>query len=174
MRRIGLILTAVAAWVSLACATRRYTPVEVSANDFDLSPLIGRWQGEYHSDETGRSGEITFTLQPGEVSAYGDVLMIPKTPTRSAVPMNNQTVGVPALGTVRELLTIHFVRKEGNQVVGMLDPYQDPQCFCSVLTTFEGVFTDGQTIEGTFHTNGRDQIALSAQGVWKVRRVKRL
>jgi hypothetical protein len=174
MRGITLFLAVAAASSALACATRRYSPVEVSAVDFDVSPLFGRWEGEYHSEETGRSGAITFTLQPGEASAYGDVMMIPRTPTRSIVPMNNQTVGVPALGTVRELLTIHFVRKEGNQVVGMLDPYQDPQCFCSVITTFEGVFRDGQTIEGTFHTKARDQIALTAQGVWKVTRVKGL
>ena len=110
MRGITLFLAVAAASSALACATRRYSPVEVSAVDFDVSPLFGRWEGEYHSEETGRSGAITFTLQPGEASAYGDVMMIPRTPTRSIVPMNNQTVGVPALGTVRELLTIHFSR----------------------------------------------------------------
>ena len=173
MKRISFLIAA-AAFTSLACATRRYSPVEVTATDFDVSPLVGRWEGEYHSEETGRSGDITFTLQPGEASAYGDVMMIPKTPTRSTVPLNNQTVGIPALGSVRELLTIHFVRKEGNQVMGMLDPYQDPQCFCAVITTFEGTFKDGRTIEGTFHTIGRDQLWPNAQGAWKVTRAKRL
>jgi hypothetical protein len=146
--------------------------VEISADDFDVSPLVGRWAGEYHSEETGRSGNITFTLQPGESSAFGDVMMIPKTPTRSDVPLPNQTVGYPALGTVREILTIHFVRKEGNLVVCMLDPYQDPECYCRVITTFRGVFKNGRTIEGTFSSQGSDQIGMRAQGSWKVTRVK--
>src|ERR1051325_1718557 len=157
-----------------SCATRRYTPVEVTAADFDVSALVGRWAGEYHSDETGRSGNITFSLQPGEASAFGDVMMIPKTPTRSTVPLQNQTVGYPALGTVRELLTIHFVRKEGNLVVGMLDPYQDPECYCRVITTFRGVLKDGRTIEGTVSTQGSDQIGMRSQGSWRVTRVKTL
>jgi len=169
----GFLATAVF-FTTVSCATRRYSPVEVSAADFDVSALVGRWQGEYHSEETGRNGDITFTLQPGEASAYGDVMMIPRTPTRSTVPVHNEIVGVPALGSVRELLTIHFVRKEGNVVVGMLDPYEDPECRCRVVTTFQGEFKDDGTIEGTFRTQGSDQIAMRAQGYWKVSRVKRL
>lgn len=174
MRVLKAFIAAAIVATSLSCAGRRYSPVEVTADDFDVGPLVGRWAGEYHSEETGRSGNITFTLQPGEASAFGDVLMIPKTPTRSTMPLQNQTVGYPALGTVRELLTIHFVRKEGNLVVGMLDPYQDPECFCRVITTFRGVFKDGRTIEGTFSTQGSDQISMRAQGSWKVTRVKTL
>ncbi|HJP84670.1 MAG TPA: hypothetical protein VJ852_01660 [Gemmatimonadaceae bacterium] len=168
------VLATAVALTALSCATRRYATVEVSAADFDVSSLVGRWAGEYHSEETGRSGDITFTLQPGEASAYGDVTMIPKTPTRSTVPLHNEIVGMPALGSVRELLTIHFVRKEGNTVVGMLDPYQDPECRCRVVTTFRGEFKNGGTIEGTFSTHGSDQIVMHSQGYWKVNRVKRL
>lgn len=172
MRALRTLVAGVLIVSSLSCGTRRYSPVEISADDFDVSPLVGRWAGEYHSEETGRSGNITFTLQPGESSAFGDVMMIPKTPTRSDVPLPNQTVGYPALGTVREILTIHFVRKEGNLVVCMLDPYQDPECYCRVITTFRGVFKNGRTIEGTFSSQGSDQIGMRAQGSWKVTRVK--
>ncbi len=174
MRVLKGFTAAVVVLTSLSCSARRYSPVEVSATDFDVSALVGRWAGEYHSDETGRSGNITFTLQPGEASAFGDVMMIPKTPARSTVPLQNQVVGYPALGSVRELLTIHFVRKDGNLVVGMLDPYQDPECYCRVITTFRGVFKDGRTIEGTFSTQGSDQISMRAQGYWRVSRVKTL
>lgn len=172
MKRITQFLTVAAAFASLACGPRRYAPVEVTADDFDLAPLTGRWAGEYSSEDTGRNGNITFTLQPGEASAYGDVMMIPKKPTRSLVPLDRQYVGVPALGTVREILTIHFVRKEGNQVIGMLDPYQDPECYCRVLTTFKGAFKDSGTIEGTFSTQATDAITMHAEGQWKVKRVK--
>jgi len=174
MRVLTTLVVGASILTSLSCSRRRYTPVEVSADDFDVSALVGRWAGEYHSDETGRSGNITFSLQPGEASAYGDVMMIPKTPTRSTVPLQNQIVGYPALGSVRELLTIHFVRKEGNTVIGMLDPYQDPDCYCRVVTTFRGVFKDSGTLEGTFSTQGSDQISMRAQGHWKVTRVKTL
>lgn len=174
MKTITLFLAAALGFVSLGCASRRYSPVEISANDFDVSALVGRWSGEYSSEDTGRSGTITFTLQPGEASAYGDVMMIPKTPTRSTVPLDRQVVGVQALGTVREILTIHFVRKEGNEVVGMLDPYQDPQCLCRVTTTFRGVFKDAGTIEGTFITRANDVVTMQAEGRWKVERVKAL
>ncbi len=174
MQRLTRLMAAAVVLITLSCATRRYSPVEVYANDFDVSALVGRWQGEYHSEETGRSGDITFSLQPGEASAYGDVMMIPRSPTRSTVPLQDHVVGIPALGTVRQLLTIHFVRKEDNTVLGMLDPYQDPECYCRVVTTFRGEFKDGHTIEGTFSTQGADQIAMRAQGSWKVTRVKRL
>lgn len=96
MRALKGFTAAVIVATSLSCSARRYSPVEVSAADFDVSALVGRWAGEYHSDETGRSGNITFTLQPGEASAFGDVMMIPKTATRSAVPLQNQVVGYPA------------------------------------------------------------------------------
>lgn len=168
------IAAAVALSTTLSCGHRRYSPVEVSADDFDVSPLVGRWAGEYHSEENGRSGDITFTLQPGEASAFGDVMMIPKSPARSIAPLQDHVVGIPALGTVRELLTIHFVRKEGNIVLGMLDPYNDPECYCRVITTFRGEFRDGGTIEGSFSIQGADQIAMHAQGSWRVTRVKKL
>ena len=174
MKKVTQFLTVATALVSLSCGARRYSPVEVSANDFDISPLVGRWAGEYSSEDTGRNGSITFTLQPGEASAYGDVMMVPKTPTRSTVPLDTHIVGVEARGTVREILTIHFVRKEGNEVVGMLDPYQDPQCYCRVTTTFRGAFTDSKTIEGTFITRANDAITMHAEGRWKVQRVKTL
>lgn len=172
MKRITQFLTVAAAFAFLACGPRRYAPIEVTADDSDLAPLTGGWAGEYRSEDTGRSGSITFTLQPGEASASGDVLMVPKKPTPTLVPLDKQVVGVPALGTVREVLTIHFVRKEGDQVIGMLDPYQDPECYCRVLTTFKGVFKDSGTIEGTFSTQATDAITMHAGGQWKVKRVK--
>lgn len=174
MRRLALFLAVAAVATTLSCATRRYAPIEISASDFDLLPLVGRWSGDYDSPQTGRTGRITFSLQPGEMSAYGDIVMIPRTPTRSAVPLNRQLVGADGSGTGREVLTIHFVRKEGNQVVGMLDPYVDPDCRCRVTTAFQGTFRDARTIEGTFTTLTRDANGIRSVGSWKVTRMKRL
>ena len=174
MKEVGLFALALTTAVSLSCGPRRYEPIEVSASDFDLMPLVGRWSGNYASNTTGRSGSITFTLQAGEASAYGDIVMIPRGPARSAVPLDQHLVGADASGTVREILTIHFVRKEGNKVIGVLDPYRDPDCGCKVITTFEGEFHGRGAIEGTFTTKSPEVEQPRAAGEWKVTRVKRL
>ena len=36
--------------------------------------MTGRWEGDYSSAATGRSGSIVFEFKPGDL-AYGDVLM---------------------------------------------------------------------------------------------------
>jgi hypothetical protein len=74
----------------------------------------------------------------------------------------------------KQLLTIHFVRKEGNRVVGLLDPYTDPACACRVTTTFQGAFLDGRTIEGTYNTISSELAHTPTRGQWKVTRAKRL
>ena len=175
MRKRLLALVMVSAVASLtACGPRRYAPIEVSANDFDLMPLVGRWSGDYQSTDTGRRGSIVFSLQAGDAAASGDIVMIPRQPTRSTDPLEQRFVGASAVGTVREVLTIHFVRKEGEKVIGMLDTYRDPDCACRVMTVFEGRFVDARNIEGTFRTLGADMGDLRATGTWKVVRVKRL
>ena len=83
--------------------------------------------------------------------------------------MVNGRLGVPG-----RLLTIHFVRKEGNRVIGLLDPYTDPDCACRVTTTFEGAFIDGRTIEGTYSTSGSELAHIPTGGQWKVTRAKHL
>jgi hypothetical protein len=85
-------------------------------------------------------------------------------------PMVNGRLTVPA----RQVLTIHFVRKEGKSVIGMLDPYTDPECACRVTTTFQGVFLDSRTIEGTYNTLSSELAHHPSGGQWKVTRAKRL
>ena len=65
-----------------------------------------------------------------------------------------------------ELLSIRFVRAEGETVTGTLDPYWDPDCSCEVTTTFIGAIF-GDRIAGTFtsmRTAGR------VSGTWKATR----
>jgi hypothetical protein len=167
----AISITALCLAVSIGCA--RKTPgIEVTATDFDVNPLVGQWRGTYSSSATGRNGTIAFTLQAGESSASGNVVMIPRadsllTPEEREM-VNN--VSRPA----RTVLSIHFLRKQGGSVHGTLDPYRDPDCQCTVNTTFDGSFRDKSTIEGTYSTVPSVAGGSVSGGTWKVTRVKRL
>jgi hypothetical protein len=174
MKGTTLIIAAVGAIMLVPGCALRAPRTEISTNDFDLSPLIGQWSGEYSSEATGRTGDISFALRAGEAAASGRIEMVAREPEQVVVPaerpMVNGSLGVSA----SRLLTIHFVRKEGNRVIGLLDPYTDPDCACRVTTTFEGAFIDGRTIEGTYSTIGSELAHIPAGGQWKVTRAKRL
>jgi hypothetical protein len=164
-------ITAACLAAALACRTR--TPgIELTSSDFDLNPLVGVWRGDYSSAETGRSGTIAFTLRAGESSAAGNVVMIPRADSLLTPAERELVTNVAAPG--REVLKIHFIRKEGGNLNGTLDPYKDPDCACTVTTTFQGTFRDARTIEGTFTTVPSQPGRGVTGGKWKVTRVKRL
>jgi hypothetical protein len=160
-----LVLGVVAS--TTACASKS-PGISISSNDFDLNPLLGEWHGAYKGGETGRSGTIAFTLRAGEANASGNVVMIPRSAGSDAGVVD------PSHAAGRQVLTIHFVRKEGGNVVGTLDPYGDPECACQVNTTFQGTFTDARTIEGTYTTVPSKAGTAVTTGVWKVTRLRRL
>ncbi len=151
---------------TLACASKP-PEIAVTSSDFDLNPLLGEWHGEYKGSETGRSGTIAFTLRAGEANASGNVVMIPNAAANPPTVSSGQAA-------LRQVLTIHFVRKEGGSVTGTLDPYGDPECGCQVNTTFQGTFTDARTIEGTYTTVPSKPGTGVTTGRWKVTRLRRL
>ena len=162
MRRFSLIIVLGVLAVTTACSSKS-PGIAVTSNDFDLNPLLGEWHGAYKGSETGRSGTIAFTLRAGEANASGNVVMIP-----------NANPNASGQAVMREVLTIHFVRKEGGNVTGTLDPYSDPECGCPVNTTFQGTFTDARTIEGTYTTVPSRPGTGVTTGTWKVTRLRRL
>jgi hypothetical protein len=151
---------------TLACASKS-PGIAVTSSDFDLNPLLGEWHGQYKGSETRRSGTIAFTLRAGEANASGNVVMIPQS-------TGNDGAAVDPAQTARQVLTIHFVRKEGGSVTGTLDPYSDPECGCQVSTTFQGTFTDARTIEGSYTTVPSRPGTGVTNGTWKVTRLRRL
>ncbi|HST08306.1 MAG TPA: hypothetical protein VLJ83_09040 [Gemmatimonadaceae bacterium] len=156
---------------AIACA--RQTPgIEVSSTDFDINPLVGQWRGTYNSNVTGRSGTIAFTLLAGESSASGNVVMIPRADSL-LTPEERETLNNVSTPT-RQVISIHFVRKQGGSVHGTLDPYRDPDCGCTVTTTFDGAFTAGPAIEGVYATVPSAAGGTVSGGTWKVTRVKKL
>jgi len=169
MQRAALIIAGLAASV-LACATK--TPgIQLTSSDFDLQPLVGVWRGDYSNPQNGRRGTIAFTLRAGESAASGNVLMIPK-PDSLLTPEERELVSdVPSTG--RQVIPIHFIRKEGGSLNGTLDPYRLPDCDCMVTTTFQGSFVDANTIQGTF-TTVPSRAGTITSGTWNVKRVKRL
>ena len=76
-----------------------------------------------------------------------------------------QTPPAPA---APEILTINFVRVQGDRVSGTLAPYADPETGMKLFTTFDGRIAS-DTIAGTFTT--RPGPAPTTQsGRWSVTR----
>jgi hypothetical protein len=171
MKRLTFVVAVVgSALASAACASRQ-PEIELTSSDFDLNPLVGEWRGNYSSTETGRNGTIAFTLRAAESAASGNVVMLPR--ADSSFQANHAPVD-PSIPNTREVLTIHFVRKEGSNVVGTLDPYLDPECACKVVTTFQGAFTGPATIEGIYTTVPAKSGSKATSGKWKVARTRKL
>lgn len=164
LKSVAVIALAAAA----ACSWRR-TPVPVIAESGSTEALVGEWSGQYSSADTGRSGSIMFQLASAKDTAYGDVVMVP----RAHVPVagkENMPMAVPVAQNSGQPLTIRFVRMNAGLVSGTLAPYNDPDCGCRVITTFQGRFTDANTIEGTYDTRGTGFGHQPAEGQWKVTR----
>jgi hypothetical protein len=155
------------------CASRPLSIPVIAGPQADLSALVGEWDGEYNSPETGRSGTITFTLQSGKDTAFGNVVMVPRRknePVTSGAVVDGPLVRTAAVTAPTEILTIRFVRLENERVIGTLDPYHDPDCGCQLTTTFRGVFVDASTISGTFNSVGSSIGHFPSSGAWKVTR----
>lgn len=131
--------------------------VPVGGAASDIAALNGRWEGEYSSPDTGRTGSIVFEFK-GATGA-GDVLMMPK---KSA----------DAAGSMPQVLTIRFVSAEGGDLSGQLAPYVDPDCSCEVTTTFKGR-REKDIVRGTFTTARTAEPDKKANGTWSVKRSNR-
>ena len=163
LRRLGSILSL--AVLAIGCATTS-APVPVEGTASNVAALAGHWEGEYESEATGRTGTIVFDLTAGEDHARGDVVMIPRGSTNAYRPAPRPTGEGAGSAATAELLSIRFVRAEGETVTGTLEPYWDPDCNCEVTTTFVGAIY-GDRIAGTFtsmRTAGR------VSGTWKASR----
>jgi hypothetical protein len=153
-----------AAAATLACAsTPEIVPLVGSAGD--VSSLVGEWSGEYEGGSSGRSGNIVFVLRSAADTAHGDVMMIPRA---SGEQMSAEGRRAPLSLRSGQVLRIAFVRVANGAVSGTLDPYTDPDCKCTVQTTFTGTLR-GNTIEGTFVTRG-SQLPSEQTGRWRVTR----
>ena len=171
MRRATLLIAAGLIDFTIGCAGKQ-PGTAVSASDFDLKPLVGIWRGTYSNPQTGRNGTIGFSLRAGESFASGSVVMIPKADSL-LTPEERELLGEEA-PSGRTVLSIKFIRKEGGNLSGTLNPYRSPDCDCTVNTTFVGTFKDANTLEGTFATVPSKAGAAVTGGTWRAIRVKKL
>jgi len=141
------------------------TPISLQGEPSSIAALRGDWNGEYWSTASERRGSLSFSISSSADSAFGDVIMF--------TPLGQQVRPVDAGDQHRmhsgstQALRIDFVRVGGRMVSGILEPYIAPDCTCEVSTTFTGNVL-GDTIRGTFVTNGR--LGGNRDGNWLMTR----
>lgn len=166
--RHRIAVLAVLATQLIAC---RYAaaPVTLQASPSDIEALAGRWEGTFSSVQSGRTGNIVFTVTAGKDTAYGDVLMIPE-PNEWSTPITAADVATgehARHSSSSELLRISFVRVRAGFVEGALEQYTAPDCRCTVSTTFRGTL-QANSISGDYVTIGA--YGLRQTGEWRVTR----
>ena len=159
-------LALLAASLTAAACTPVVLKTPVSGAPTAVSRLVGEWQGDYSSVESGRRGLIAFRLRAGADTAVGDVIMQsrgndPSAPDPSAVSWDARTT--------HQQLGIRFVFVSENEISGVLNAYRDPDCGCTLTTTFRGTIK-GDVIEGTFHSEGSGISHIPQDGRWRVKR----
>ena len=122
-------------------------PVPMIGAAPDVAALAGTWTGQYWSPTTGRQGSISFMLAADADTAVGEVLMLPSKLPHATAASNHGGSPAPAPKT----LSIAFVRTVHDSVFGYLDPYDDPECACVLITRFAGRLR-GNAIEGRYVT----------------------
>ena len=158
--------TVIAAAVLVGGCHYRPTPVPLAGDRASISALAGTWTGTYRGTESGRTGNITFTIQVTGDSAFGDVLMESPPGVPVVQPADDpRTHRGHARGP--RMLAVRFIDIIGGEVEGQLEPYIAPDCDCTVNTTFRG-YVRGDTVRGTFLTRG--QLIAAQTGVWAVAR----
>lgn len=149
--------------LAIACAPIvSRTPVTGTS----VARLVGQWQGTYESQETGRSGVISFALRAASDTAQGDILITAR--NAPAADVDNAAHHQHATATPPPV-TIRFVVVRGDEVSGTLDPYPDPECGCQLRTVFLGTIV-GDEIRGTFQSDGSGFFHVPSRGTWRVTR----
>ena len=164
MKPAVLLSAVVLALLGIGCASTGPKHVPVMGAPGDLSALAGEWDGDYSSMMSQRYGTIYFNLRAASDTAVGQIMMIPRAPN------NPQTGAPPSSAGTPQALTIRFVHTIGDSVTGVLDPYTDPSCACTVQTQFNGR-VHGEMISGTYETRvPRPNQPQIVTGQWSVKR----
>jgi hypothetical protein len=156
----------VTALVVLTGCRYQPTPILLQGTATDVGALAGSWEGDYVGSESRRNGTITFTVQAGKDTAYGDVVM-ESSPGQRITAADVTSGAHAAHAQAPEVLRVTFVNVRGGFVEGVLEPYVAPDCQCVVTTTFRGAL-QGDTVKGEYVTTGH--VSPRQTGTWSVRR----
>jgi len=162
------MFAAIAAAVTLLACANAPRAVPATLDPQGRMLLTGEWSGTYESTARGRSGYITFELEQDADSTIcrGDVLMVPEAtgePVRPMAGRDNRT-GQPFRAP--RLLAIESLRVTGNMLSGRIEPYEDPETFHPVRTSFDGRVR-GDTIRGTLVIQDQEN-GVRFEGTWMV------
>ena len=146
--------------LSLAGCALNPAPVPLVGDSWGITDLAGEWTGEYRGPV--RNGSIVFRLEAGHDTAFGDVVMSPRLTLGGRD--DPQVPTYPARDVARALF-IRFVRVEGNQVTGVIEPYRSPDCGCLLNTSFTGT-RRGNRIQGVFVTQHGECDMMPERGTW--------
>jgi hypothetical protein len=170
MRRLTICL--LIALLAAACSSSSKPEPESAAPGFPLQAdeaslkmLDGRWEGEYYNVTQKRGGTIVLEFSGKRATGNGDVLLIPKGSSEALKPSRPPTEA-ETLAQMPRITSIEFVKAEGGNLSGKMDPFIDPDCNCEVMATFYGKVT-GDVIEGNFRTSA------PGEGTWKAKKVAR-
>jgi hypothetical protein len=163
-RHIALIALATSGLA--ACASVR-PGCPVTGDPETIARLAGDWHGTYKAED-GSEGRISFRLDAGTDTARGEVFIAPRT----MVPITDADRAPNAFhaSSLALIPAVRFIEASGGELVGTLEPYQDPECGCVMRTSFRGRLA-GNTIEGTFTSEGSGFFHMPSRGTWKVVRV---
>ena len=170
MRSLVALTTLLAVASSCTSQQQALPGFEVTARNFDVGPLVGEWKGEFFNVDQRRQGTIAFTLASREEKAVGEIVLMPTNAAGDTASTRSQSSDASG---AKQVLQISFIRIEGNNVVGRIDPYVNQSCNCRVTSTFRGLL-QGNVIEGTYIVVGAEDPTVRLGGNWKVTRVKRL
>lgn len=145
------------------------TPVPVEGASREVRALEGRWEGRFENTVAGRSGTITFSLDPGSRTGRGSVVFAAPVPA----PVAAEELGHPesrAQATGRTVLPIGRLVVDQGSVAGWLESYRDAERGCLLETWFEGT-RQADTVRGAFfaHPTLGDTIQV---GRWWAARVR--
>jgi hypothetical protein len=162
MRRT--VLGGLALVAAVGCRSQP-TPVRLQGDPASIASLAGSWVGQYWGG-AGRGGSLSFSLQSGSDSLYGDVTMLDASgqQLRPADPMEVHRTHV----NNGQSLRIDFVAVRGDSLRGTLEPYISPECECAASATFVGQVRSGVII-GVFETRAGGRVR--GQGSWEMKRV---
>jgi hypothetical protein len=151
------------ALIGLTACSSHPMPVLLQGEPVPVASLGGDWSGQYSNGTASRHGSLKLFIGEGADSTFGDVTMID--PLGERLQPADDGPAHRAHTRLAQVLRVDLMRDAAGAVTGTLEPYIEPECLCTVSTTFTGSVL-GDTLRGTFVT--RNASGEGRAGQWKL------